>query len=640
MPNSSGFTRRQVTGLLLAAGWPAHSRTAGAGKQLASGISFVEGAANGLVVERNGRIMAVYGDPRPEAPPAAMVLFTHHRREAACFGLAGVRRGASAIVPAAERTLFEDSVGAWRTFHERTWRHDYAGQTTKFPTTSILVVRAVREGDRIDWEGLSVEVLDTPGYTRGAVSFFLDTPEKRIACTGDLIYGQGQVLDLYSLQDAVPEIKLRGYHGYANRIAEVIASLRKIAARKPDVLVPAHGPLIEQPREAIEALIRHLQDLFANYLYTDAGRHYFGAESIRFRASRILGTRPYEHLPLAEIVSQAPPAWMRQVANSRIVCSSSGAALLVDCGPRKVREEVRRLLSDGAITRVEGIHISHYHDDHTDNVEAASKEFRCPVYTNREMRDILATPSRFRMPCLTDAPIRHLEVWNEGETRRWHEFRLTRYYFPGQTLYHDAILVEKDGGERVLLAGDSFTPTGLDDYCLLNRNLLAPGRGYLHCLDLLEKLRPDLLVNQHIGLTFRFSAAQVALMRRSLERRIAILKELLPWDDPNFGLDEQWARFEPYGLETAPGRTIEMKVNILNHAANARAFTVTPHLPAEWRTAPRPMVVKAPPRGEASARFRFHVPAPARGLQVITADVRFGPWDLRDWIEALVRVGT
>ncbi len=638
MTGSRAVSRRQVAGLLLAAGWPALSRSAGPGKQLAPGISFVEGAANGLLVERSGKILLVYGDPRPEAPPAALVLFTHHRREAVCCGTAAARRGASAIVPAAERALFEDAEGTWRTFHDKTWRHDYAVQATKFPVASIPVARAVREADRIDWEGLSVEVLDTPGYTRGAVSYLFDTPENRIACTGDLIYGQGQILDIYSLQDAVPEIKLREYHGYASRIADVIASLRKIAARKPDVLVPAHGPLIEQPREAIDALIRRLQDLFANYLYTDAGRHYFGAESIRFRAQRILGARPYEHMPPAEIVSPAPPAWMRPVANSRIVCSTSGAALLVDCGPRKVREEVRRLLSEGVIARVEGIHITHYHDDHTDNVEAASEEFHCPVYTNREMRDILAAPFRFRMPCLTDAPIRRLEVWKEGETRLWHEFRVTRYYFPGQTLYHDAILVERDGGERVLLAGDSFTPTGMDDYCLLNRNLLAPGRGYLRCLDLLERLRPDLLVNQHVGLTFRFSPDQLALMRRSLERRIAILKELLPWDDPNFGLDEQWARFDPYGLEAAPGKTVEMSVAILNHSPAAQAFTVTPHLPPDWAPAPRPILVKAPPRSEASARFRFRIPPASRGLHVITADVRFGPWDLRDWIEALIQV--
>ena len=43
------------------------------------------------------------------------------------------------------------------------------------------------------------------------MSYLLEADGRRIAFVGDLIYGEGQLLDLYSLQDAVPEAKLRGY---------------------------------------------------------------------------------------------------------------------------------------------------------------------------------------------------------------------------------------------------------------------------------------------------------------------------------------------------------------------------------------------------------------------------------------------
>ena len=56
-------------------------------------------------------------------------------------------------------------------------------------------------------------MLDTAGYTRGAVSYLVEIDGKRIACVGDLIYGRGQILDLFSLQDAIPEVKEDGYHG-------------------------------------------------------------------------------------------------------------------------------------------------------------------------------------------------------------------------------------------------------------------------------------------------------------------------------------------------------------------------------------------------------------------------------------------
>ena len=62
----------------------------------------------------------------------------------------------------------------------------------------------------------------------------------------------------------------------------------------------------------------------------------------------------------------------------------------------------------------------------------------------------------------------------------WKESELTVHYFPGQTLYHQALLVRKDGGKSVCFIGDSFTPSGIDDYCLQNRNLLRADAGFLN----------------------------------------------------------------------------------------------------------------------------------------------------------------
>jgi len=58
---------------------------------------------------------------------------------------------------------------------------------------------------------------------------------------------------------------------------------------------------------------------------------------------------------------------------------------------------------------------------------------------------------------------------------RWHEFQFTFFDFPGQTLYHDGLLVQHDGADRPLFAGDSFTPSGIDDYCLQNRDFVGEG---------------------------------------------------------------------------------------------------------------------------------------------------------------------
>ena len=172
----------------------------------------------------------------------------------------------------------------------------------------------MRGGEVLDLDGVRVEVIDTPGYTRGAVSYWLETGGRRIACTGDLIYDQGRLFDLSSLQDAIPEAKARGYHGYGARVGELIESLRKIAARQPDVLVPAHGPLIENPQEAIGRLVARLQALMASHFATDALRWYWGDDNLRIRSRKALDGRPVDSMPMAE---QRPlPDWAVAIGNS------------------------------------------------------------------------------------------------------------------------------------------------------------------------------------------------------------------------------------------------------------------------------------------------------------------------------------
>ena len=227
-----------------------------------------------------GKVL-VYGDAGDRIKAVPYVLFTEARRDVVWAGAPLVSRGAAAVVPERERALFEDPGAFWAAYETQRF-HDYSQVNTKVLREPMRVSRAVHGGEVLDLDGVRVEVIDTPGYTRGAVSYLMETGGKRIACTGDLIYGDGQLFDLSSLQDAIPEAKARGYHGYAARAGELIASLRTIAARKPDVLVPARGPLIENPQQAINLLIARLQALMASHF-----RHR--------RAALVLGRRQPAH---------------------------------------------------------------------------------------------------------------------------------------------------------------------------------------------------------------------------------------------------------------------------------------------------------------------------------------------------------
>src|SRR6266852_2615457 len=85
----------------------------------------------------------------------------------------------------------------------------------------------------------------------------------------------------------------------------------------------------------------------------------------------------------------------------------------------------------------------------------------------------------------------------------------------------------------VFFVGDSFTPTGMDDYCLLNRNFLAPEKGFLDCLKAIKRMTGEyLLINEHVLPAFRFSPQQVDRMIQTFEERRQLLAARFPWDDP------------------------------------------------------------------------------------------------------------
>ena len=220
-------------------------------ESISPNISFIHGAVNGVLLEQNGKTLAVYGDPRENSPVPEKVLFTHCRRDVVWDGQSLVKKGAEAVIPAGERESFTESNLYWQNQFTARY-HDYAQQTTKFPVESLQTATAVKGGDTIAWQGLNIQVLDTPGYTRNAISYLFEIDGQRIACVGDLIYGDGKLLDIYSLQDAIPNSNAGGYHGYMARAAEVIASLDRIASASPDILLPARGPAIRPPdRESV-----------------------------------------------------------------------------------------------------------------------------------------------------------------------------------------------------------------------------------------------------------------------------------------------------------------------------------------------------------------------------------------------------
>lgn len=612
---------------------------AGAVQELSPRVSICQDSVNGVFIESQGKRLVIYGDPAGRLEKAAKVLFTDSRRDLVWAGRRLVENGAESVVPADQIDKFTNVDDFWSAFVKNRY-HDYDQQTTKILTEPLKVSRTVRGGDVIEWEDLSVRVLDTPGYSRGSVSYFVDVDGKRYGFVGDLIYGDGHLFDLYSLQDAVADAQIRGYHGYAGRIGDLISSLREVLKQNPDVLIPARGPVIETPRSSVNLLIQRLQASYRNYLSINAGHWYFTDRYEKLAKMALGSPADVDWMPYATVIEKKPPAWVVPIRNSRLLLSEDGAGFLIDCGSDAIIAEVAKLVQEGRLSGLDGVYITHYHDDHTDRVAELIRQFQCPVYSCRELTDVLEHPEAYRLPAMTSDGIANLTSLAHGQKKRWKEFDLTSYYFPGQTLYHGALLVERDDGQKIFFIGDSFTPSGMDDYCLLNRNLLHEDAGYFYCLDLLLKMPQDyLLVNQHVVETFRFNRPQLEHMMEVLEKRTEILADLFPWDEPNYGIDERWARMHPYSQKVKAGQEIEITVKILNHSQSSQVFTVKPNVPDGFGIKPEKISRNIEPRKEAGLSFTVTVPSSvSESLYIITCDVGFGEWNLRHWCESMLEI--
>lgn len=566
-----------------------------------------------------------------------MVLFTHFRRDVIWAGRDLIKKGSLAIAPFEQKPYFIKNDSIWKK-STVTRFHDYANQTTKIGISPLDVHRFVQAGETVQWQDIEIKVLNTTGYTRGSVSYIADIDNKRFAFTGDLIYGDGKIFDLYSFQDALPGID--GYHGYAARLGQLVKSLQHIAEQKPDFLIPSRGPVISDPETAIKKLMQRIHSLYKNYLSITAQRWNHTDRMITLSNHVLDSSNIVEWMPFASVIENRPPPWYEHIGASNLLMADDSTGFLIDGGSKQAFEKILEYKRQGRLKKLEGLFITHYHDDHTDLVNDIIKEFGCPVYVTKELKNILENPSAFHMPCLTTRPVQKLTIMNERQKLSWKDFELTFFYFPGQTLYHDALLFEKSNGEAIFFLGDSFSPAGVDDYCFQNRNMLHPGTGYFYCLDILKKLPPNVLLsNQHIQPLFKFSRQQLDHMGKVLQERNKVLKDLLPWDNVNYGTDNQWVSIYPYGQKAAPGQTIACTVKIFNHSNVTKTFTVEPSLPNGFTIEQElpPLIVEPQKEGQHTFKVKISKHAPS-GLSLLLVNVKFDEWDLREWTEGMIEV--
>jgi len=566
------------------------------------------------------------------------VLFTHHHRDQACGAQAFVDQGARLVVPAQERDHFDKVAAYWANPASR-WHLYNQHPHHLMLAEPVPVAAAMAEGQSMTWGPATIRGIATPGHTDGSMSYLVEVDGKRVAFCGDAIYDAGQVWELYSLQKGTVT---SDYHGFLGARPQLVESLGRIKAAKPDLLVPSHGRIMRDPPKAIDALVGRLDACYDKYVAISALRHYFPKMFQQYAGRK-------DHMPIRP--GKPVPECLRHFGTTWILVSKDKAAFVMDCGGADAVKQIKSRLAAGEIRSVEGLWITHYHDDHTDGIPDFQKAFDCPCITDRSVAAVITDPPAWRLPCNSPHKARVDRATADGESWPWHEFKMTAYHFPGQTLYHAGLLVEGEG-LRMFFAGDSFTMAGIDDYCAPNRNWLGRGAGFDRCIALLDELKPTHIFNPHVDEAFDFTSQECRFMRDNLAEREKLYGRLVPWEHANYGMDEAWVRCHPYEQQAAPGGEATFDVVITNHSAAARPFACRAVLPRAWKpelaesAAREPASAglvtpwvrgQAPAKSEGRVRVSFRVPEQGRGgRHVIPVDLTYGDHDLPQFTEAVV----
>jgi glyoxylase-like metal-dependent hydrolase (beta-lactamase superfamily II) len=592
----------------------------------------------GILINKGKALLIDYGDGKIESAlpelnvnSIDLVLFTHHHRDQAC----GLRQSPDIRIgiPAAEAPWFENVKDYWKDPKYR-W-HIYNFHPHRLMLTeSIRTTLHFREGDTVKWGPAFVTALETPGHTDGSLSYIVDVDRQRFIFSGDLIYDKGKIYELYSMQRGGDTINDQGYilsdyHGFMGSRKQVVSSLTKILQKSPCKLIPSHGNIMDDPALAVETLKKQFDKCYKSYAaFTSVGGY---SPSVLGEYANLKNKLPYRG-------EKSSPPFIRKIGTTRIIISENKDAFVIDCGYSSVIEAIKKMQSEGDINNVTGLWVTHYHDDHVDAIPEFAAAFNCPVFADVNVAKVISNPEAYYLPCISPVVTIVTNITQNGDSWKWNEFVMTSFYLPGQTLYHGALLVEGQG-VKMLFAGDSFTPYGLDDYCSGNRNFLGKGLGYDYCITLLQKLKPSYLFNQHMDYPWIFDDEQLRLIKTNLSKRLKLFTKLFPYDSPNYGTDEHWVRCFPYQQKAERGSNVNIRIDATNHSSKSRIMVCYPEFPQSWGINVNSESVEIPAGNDGQVTFTFKIPEGIfPGLYVIPVTINYNNQQFTQFKEFLIEV--
>lgn len=525
-------------------------------------VYLIRSGENGLAIDfGSGRILG-YLD-RIGVRRLEWIVHTHHHRDQSQGDELIEEAGCRIAVPEYERGLFDEAEEFWQ--NKRIYINYDLRSTFMTLPRSVPTDAGLSDGDIFDWEGVELRVIHTPAHTEGSISFLAEIGGRKVLFCGDIIHSPGKIPNFYDLQ---------WEYCHTIGIKSAIDTLVNLMDEEIDLILPSHGRPIHNPRKAIGMLVERLRRL---------------DEIVDWRAINL----PRSGRGLQKVT---PHILVDNDSTSFFVLSPRGErAFMVDCGYFNF-DKIPQLWEEFGVERIDFVTVSHFHDDHVAGITRLREEFGAELWLHECMVDIFLNPSRYNLPCLWPDPISVDRVIKDEEVISWEGLNLLAFHMPGQTEYSMGLFGEVDG-RKVLFEGDNIpTPRpGCEmrgQVCC--RNHIWLDEGFLKSARRMIQLKPQLMLTSHWN-PFEVTERDLKRHLEWAEGLREILADLLPYENPQFGVDPDWVCIYPYQSEVNPGDRIEIEIAIRNHFPHPAPCEIRLSLPDGWRSSPEKAKVDVQP---------------------------------------------
>ncbi len=465
------------------------------------------------------------------------ILHTHYHRDQ-CIGSAALKNtGAKIAIGKLEENYLQPEVSHVPINLDNRYLlsnelSDYGRRMEPFQKPGVD--RGLSDGEVIHWNQFRIRVIDTPGHTKGSVSYLVDVDGKSICFSGDLIISGGYIHNLYSLQ----WIYLQN-----PGIDSSIISVDKISLLNPELMLPSHGSVVTEPLADLLKLKSRLVEVQKQLAPKRAARwNWSNFVQVSKHVIQDCGT------------------------TSQIIISETGDALLFDCGADFTAARLAEAKRMFGFNRVKVIIPSHWHYDHIDGIPALAESEGAEIWVWEKLREHVEHPENFLTTCWSKTKFKADRILSEGEIFEWGGYSFQVYHNPVHMEEQMGLSALVDGLKFYLIAdGSSINRDGYMRSSIHCYNGISTHTGLIKTAQSFYDSDPYICLPAHSNGFATHHDTRLEFREWAMNTTDAITG-LLPPGQSETGFNPYWASFYPAKITMSPGQEKQVVLNIMNRA--------------------------------------------------------------------------